>query len=225
MVFRPALFWGIMAGRITALEVQKKNKNRVNVYLDGEFAFGLPLMEAVRLHKGQWLTDEDIDRLKAADAYSRAMEAATRFLAVRPRSVAEVRRRLQRSHFDAATIERVIERLRELEYLDDEAFARYWVENRETFRPRGLRALRYELRQKGISNEIIERVLGTVEPTVSARAALLPKARRWKQLQWPEFRTKATQYLARRGFSYDVIRDTVVEVWQEVQGTLPDVND
>jgi len=214
-----------MAGHITALEVQKKNKNRVNVYLDGAFAFGLPLTVAVQLHKGQWLSDEDIARLKAEDAYVRAMEAATTFLAVRPRSIAEVRRRLQRGKFDSATIERVIQRLQELDYLDDEAFARYWVENRETFRPRGLRALRYELRQKGIADEIIDTILKDVSPEVSARAALAPKVRQWKHLEWTEFRKKATQYLARRGFSYDVIRGAVVDAWQEVQGYLPDVND
>ncbi len=212
-----------MSGHITALKVQKKNKQRINVYLDGEFAFGLPLMAAARLHQGQWLSDEEIAHLKAEGAYSLALDRALRFLATRPRSVAEVRRRLQRGKFDEAIIERVVRRLQELEYLDDEAFARYWVENRETFRPRGPRALRYELRQKGISPEIIERVLKQVIPEVSARAALARPMQRWQHLTWPAFRQKATQYLARRGFSYEVIRKVVLDAWQDVQGHLPDV--
>ncbi len=212
-----------MAGTITALEVQKHNKERVNVYLDGEFAFGLPITEAARLRRGQWLSDEEIARLKAVDAYNRARDAALRFLAVRPRSTAEVRRYLRRKGFDGETVERVIVRLEELGYLDDEAFARYWVENRERFRPRGPLALRHELREKGVDNAIIDRVLSNLDPAASARAALRPRLRQWKALEWPAFRKKAGAFLARRGFSYDIINDVLHAVWQEVQGDLPDV--
>ncbi|NPA91600.1 MAG: regulatory protein RecX [Chloroflexi bacterium] len=204
-----------MAGRITALEVQKKNKQRVSVYLDGEFAFGLPLTEALHLHTGQWLEDEEIARLKARDAYHRAMEAATRLLAARPRSTAEVRDRLRRRGFDENTITQVVERLQELGYLDDEAFARFWVENRERFRPRGLHALRYELYQKGIAPEIVDRVLADIDPTASARAALRARVHAWRHLDERTFRKRATQFLARRGFAYDIIQDVVTEIWLE----------
>ncbi len=206
-----------MAGTITALEVQKRNKQRVNVYLDGEFAFGLSLDVAATLHKGQRLTDEDIERLKALDAYARARDLALRFLALRPRSVAEVRTYLHRKGFDDSTVERVIERLKELNYLDDEAFARFWVEDRERFRPRGPMALRHELRQKGISQEIIEHVLAHLDVEASARRALESKARRWTHLDEQAFRRKAQAFLARRGFPYDVIRDVVGDMWEALQ--------
>lgn len=204
---------------ITALEVQKRNKERVNVFLDGEFAFGLPLSEAMHLRRGQELSEEEIERLKALDAYSRARDMALRYLASRPRSVDEVRRYLQRKGFADTTIGQVIERLREWGYLDDEAFARFWVENRERFRPRGLIALRQELRQKGIAGEIIERVLAEVHPEASARAALASRMRRWQHLDWRTFRKKAGDFLARRGFSYDIIDDVVREAWREWHGT------
>ena len=128
-----------MAGVITDLKVQKRNRERVNVYLDGEFAFGLPLSEAARLRRGQFLSDEDIERLKAMDAYARARDAALRYLASRPRSEAEVRQYLARKGFDDPTVNRVIGRLHEWGYLDDEAFARSWVQDRERFRPQGHR--------------------------------------------------------------------------------------
>ena len=193
-----------MSGTITDLKVQRRNKERVNVYLDGEFAFALPLAEAARLQRGQHLSDEEIARLKAIDAYARARDAALRYLAVRPRSVAEVRRQLQRKGFDQSTIQQVIDRLLEWGYLNDEEFARSWVAERERFRPRGRIALRQELRNKG------------VEPEASARAALAPRLRQWRHLEWRAFRQKATAYLARRGFSYDIIDDVVRSAWQEL---------
>ncbi len=206
-----------MSGRITALELQKKNKTRVNVYLDGEFAFSLALNEALHLKRGQWLDDEDIARLRAQDAYHRAMEAATRLLATRPRSTAEIRDRLRQKGYEPQTVERVIHRLQELGYLDDEAFARYWVENRERFRPRGPHALRYELHQKGIPAHIIDRVLGEINPLASALNALRARALRWAHLEENAFRQKATQFLARRGFSYDTIQEAITIIWEETQ--------
>lgn len=207
------------------MKVQKRNRQRVNVYLDGRFAFSLPLVEAARLHRGQQLSDEEIERLKAVDTVERAKEAALRFLAPRPRSIAEVRRHLARKGFPSEAIEEVIARLADLEYLDDEAFARFWVENRETFRPRGPLALRQELRQKGVPPAIVEAVVAEVDPVASARAALQAQARRWYALDWTAFQRKASQYLARRGFPYDVIRDVVVEIWQEVRGLPPEAGE
>jgi len=211
-----------MAGTVTALEIQKRNKERVNVYLDGDFAFGLPLWVAAELTRGTWLSDDEIERLKALDEVARAKEAALRILALRPRSVAEVQRHLKRKGFSGVVIDQVVARFTELGYLDDEAFARYWVENRETFRPRGPLGLRQELRQKGVPEAIIRRVVSEVDVPASARRALLPQARRWRHLDWAAFRRKAGQYLARRGFPYDVINDVVPEVWAEVSHGTPD---
>ncbi len=206
-----------MAGTITALHVQKRDKQRVNVYLDGEFAFGVPIDVAATLHTGQWLSDEEIERLKALDAYARARDLAFNYLAVRPRSTMEVRIYLRRKGFDEQTVESVIQRLEELEYLNDEAFARFWIEERERFRPRGPMALRHELRQKGITPEIIDKVLADVNVEVSARRALASRARRWAHLDEQAFRKKAQDFLARRGFPYDVIRDVVTDMWEALQ--------
>jgi regulatory protein len=77
-----------MAGTITALRFQKRNKNRVNVYLDGQFAFGLVAIEAARLRVGQTLSDNDVARLQMRDEVERAYERALNFLSYRPRSEA-----------------------------------------------------------------------------------------------------------------------------------------
>ena len=124
-----------MAGRITSLSVQVHNPDRANVYLDGEFAFGLAMIEAAKLSTGQFLTDADIEALKQFDEGERAHESALNLLSYRPRSEQEVRRRLGRKGFSEPAIEQAVQRLLRARLLDDEAFARYWISNREQFRP------------------------------------------------------------------------------------------
>ena len=87
------------------------------------------------------------------------MEAAAMFLAVRPRSVAETRRRLRHLGYPHPLVDRVVDRLVEMEYLDDEAFARAWVESRDRARPRGETALRRELALKGVPREVADAIL------------------------------------------------------------------
>src|SRR5689334_3519767 len=135
---------------VTMLERQKKRKDRVNVYLDGEFAFGLNELDAVQLRKGQELTDEQVTTLRDKDAVLLAEDAAIRFLSYRPRSTQEVRRHLVDKSIPVPVAEAAIERLQTAGYLDDAAFIRFWIENRNRFQPRGPQALRYELRQKGV---------------------------------------------------------------------------
>jgi len=89
-----------MGRRITGLRFQKHTAERVNVYLDGHFAFGLPAIEAARLRVGQELSEAEIERLRALDAEQKAYDRAVRFLAFRPRSEAEVRRHLAQAGVD-----------------------------------------------------------------------------------------------------------------------------
>ncbi|HRF95643.1 MAG TPA: RecX family transcriptional regulator, partial [Aggregatilineales bacterium] len=163
---------------ITALEVQKRNKERVNVYLDGEFAFGLTLIEAAKLKKGQVLTDAQITDLRSDDEVNKAYDHAVFFLGYRPRSTAEVRKNLVDKAYSDEAIEASIEKLVAQGYLDDEAFARYWVTNRSEFKPRGARALRSELRQKGIADAVISLVLEEQDAHDDAYRAAQTKARR-----------------------------------------------
>jgi regulatory protein len=204
-----------MAGTITALVTQKRNKERVNVYLDGEFAFGLALIEALKLHKGQQLSDDDIARLKALDEIEVAHDRALNFLSYRPRSSEEVRRNLHQKEFAEQTIETVIERLTGAGLLDDAAFARYWVDNRERFEPRSRRALRYELRQKGVPDAAIQAALGDLDEEDAAYRAASARLRRYARADEETFRKGLGNYLARRGFAYGIVRDVLNRLWQE----------
>ncbi len=211
-----------MAGAITDIKVQDRNGRWVQVYVEGEPAFTLPVEEAVHLRRGQQLNAADMARWRALSQYYQAKERALAYLARRPRSMTEVRRYLKDKGFDTETIERVMTRLQTLDYVNDRTFAAYWVEQRTTFRPRGVIALRHELRQKGVDEHIIDEVVAQVDETVGARQALRPHLHRWRALDWPTFRQKATAFLARRGFHYETIREVVQEAWQEIHQAPPE---
>ncbi len=207
-----------MAGTITALRFQKQTEDRVNVYLDGQFALGLPALEAARLHVGQYLTDADIQAFQAVDTTQKAYDRAVRFLSYRPRSTAEVRRHLAREAEDEAVVEAVLGKLTDQGYLNDAEFARYWVENRAQFRPKGPRALRQELRQRGLEGEAIDAALTQVNPEDSAYAAARPRAARIAAFAASDpatFRRKIGDFLMRRGFDYDTVRSVVARLAEE----------
>ncbi len=215
-----------MSGTITALVAQKKNKERVNVYLDGQFAFGLSAIEAVRLRRGQVLSDEEIAALRWRDEVETARQQALRFLEYRPRSTDEVRRYLNGKGYAPETVEAVLTRLTEAGLLDDRAFARFWLENRAAFRPRGARALRQELRQKGVPADLIAEMLAQEhDEEQAAYQAALPKARRWRTLDRTDFHKKVENFLVRRGFAYDVARAAARRAWQEIQASNPSEED
>jgi regulatory protein len=202
-----------MAGRITAIRVQKRNRERASIYIDGEFAFGLELIEAAKLSTGQVLREEDVAALKVIDEIGRAREAALNFLAHRPRSKSEVTQRLRKHGYPEEAIAAALERLERAGFVDDRAFAEYWVRNREQFRPRGRYALRQELRQKGIESDLIEVALRDLDETDSAYRAAMQRAAQWSRLDESSAYRKCSGFLQRRGFGYDVIR----EAWARIQ--------
>lgn len=198
-----------MPGKITALEPQKRRAHRVNVYLDGTFAFGLDELPAAQLHVGQQLTDADIDRLLAEDSVERARGKALDFLSYRPRSAVEVRTRLKEREFTEDVIETVVDRLESVGLINDIEFALYWMQNRAQFRPKGRRALAYELRQKGVADSIIEQTLDEYDERRAAFKVAQDQARRLGNLPQDVMRRKLYSRMARRGFSYEVINEAM----------------
>ena len=220
-----------MAGTVTALRFQKRQKDRVNVFLDGEYAFSLPGVEAARLQIGQHLTDQEIADLQRLGLRSKAYDRALRFLALRPRSSWEVRRNLgqyrrKEERLKDEDVEWVIARLTQQGYLDDQEFARFWVEQRARFKPMAPRALRYELRQKGVDEATIQAVLSAREqnPEAAALEAARSRLARWQGLDQEAFRKKMVAFLQRRGFDWDAIRGALEQLAQE-RGSNDSSND
>jgi regulatory protein len=142
------------------------------------------------------------------------------FLAARPRSVAEIRRHLHSKHYDDTAIDGAIDKLRAQRYIDDLDFARFWVEQRSKFRPKGDRALVSELINKGVARETINAALGEV-PAESeadrARRAIARAGTRWQTLVPAERRRKIHAFLAQRGFDYDIIEEVIRREQAEVE--------
>jgi regulatory protein len=201
--------------KITALQVQKKNPNRVNIHLDGEFAFGLARITAAWLKVGDMLSDEKVTQLQAEDARERALQQALLFLSYRVRSEKEIRQNLLKHEFPEEVIETTLEKLRESKLANDPEFARVWVENRNIFRPRSRRAVTMELRQKGLDDETVQAAVADMDEDALAYESALKRANRLKGQEWGEFRKKLSEYLARRGFPYSVIAPVVTRIWNE----------
>ncbi len=202
---------------ITDLTLQKRNKERLNIFLDGEYAFSLAMSIASGLSIGKILTPSEIDSLLTKDVLEKAKQSAYRYLSFRPRSIKEVEKSLSRKGFDENTVEQVMDRLLELELVDDRAFAHYWIEQRETFKPRGHRALRHELYQKGIDREIVDSVLIEVDEESAARRAGQKKVGLWSKLPRDDFFKKMDSFLQRRGFNYEVTRSVTIELWNTIE--------
>lgn len=205
-----------MPDEVTALKAQRNKRNRVNVFLNGDYAFSLQRILAGRLRVGQELTEEEIADLKAEDVQEMAYERCLHYLSYRPRSMWEMRRYLQKKGVDESTIDEVLERLTRAGLVDDVEFAQFWVENRKEHRPRGPWALRDELRRKGVPRDIIEQVLENkdLEEKKGAMQVAEKKLRRLRGLDQRTFRRRMWGYLERRGFSYGVCREVTDHFWE-----------
>jgi regulatory protein len=206
-------------GQVTALRPTRRDPNRISVDLDGAFAFALPaqLVADQRIEIGDALDEARVAALLAADQATRATEAALVFLGYRPRSEREVRDRLRRGGFEQDAIDHTIARLHEWRYLDDEDFARRWVENRATHRPRGKRLLQQELRNKGIDRETAREVIDDADLDEEAAAETIARRRlpAYAADDPAAVRRRLSAYLARRGYGYDVIRVALERVMGE----------
>ncbi len=211
-------------GKITAIRDGRSRRKRVNVFLDGKFAFSLEAEVAVKesLQVGQELSANQVGNLTRSAHFHRCLEAALRYLSYRPRSESETRERLHRRGFDDSSVEAALAKLKEQGLVDDMAFAQFWKDNRESFSPRSQWLTKLELRQKGIADDIIDRVVETVNDDDSAYRAALSKARSLPLSDYLSFRRRLGGYLKRRGFGYGVINHTVKRMWQELEGRFED---
>jgi regulatory protein len=184
------------------------------VYLDGEFAFGLALIHALWLKTGQTLTDAQIEELKAADTLEKAHQKAMDFITYRPRSEREVRQRLTRAGVDEASMTQIVADLRNAGLLDDASFSKEWVESRLRSAPGSRRKLEWELRQKGVAQNVIDKTLQTADVD-DLQTALNMAQRRLPRLAGLDAisqKRKLSDYLARNGFDYTTISEVLATV-------------
>jgi len=202
---------------ITALKSGKRNDKKVNLFIDGKFAFSVEKEAVLKegLEVGGQLSGERLEALLQTLKESRCLDAAYRYLAYRPRSEAEIKERLLKRGFPAAHVSGALTRLREQGLTDDSDFAHFWMENRGTFSPRSRAMMRSELRQKGVANEVIREAIGEIDEAKAAYDAAQKRLRHLHAVEYPEFRQRLGDFLKRRGFGYEIITRTVKRVWEE----------
>ena len=204
---------------ITSIK-QQKAKNRVNVYLDDKFGFGIDLDNFVLLHLkvNQELTDEEVEKVVRKAEFQKTLDKLLRFATLRPRSEKEVIEYFRRKKVHESMHEELLEKLRHFELLDDLKFAKWWVDQRTNFKPKPKRILKIELTKKGIVKEIIENVLGetAMDEGKMAKELLARKAYKWKNLEPRVAHQKMSQYLVGKGFAWDVISKIIGEIEDEI---------
>jgi regulatory protein len=204
-----------LAQAVTALKVSRRNARRVDVHLDGTFAFSLARVLAAGLRPGQLLSDADVATLLRRDAEEGAYQQGMRLIARRARTEREIRQAWARRKVDPEAQEAAMARLRQTGQVSDAAFAGEWVENRQAFRPRSAAALRVELRRRGVADEAIGAAVAQVDDEQAALAAAARLVRRLDDPSYDSFRQRLGSYLARRGFDHGTIALVVKRMWDE----------
>lgn len=202
-------------GVITSIELQK-SKKRVNIFINGKFEFGLDLDNFLKfnLKVNQELTDEQINIIKDKSERAKVFNKVLNYATIRPRSEKEIKDYLKRKKINELIHLYIIKKLTKLKLLDDLEFAKWWVEQRQEFSPKAKRILNYELRIKGISNEIISNTLEDIEidELKIAKDLIENKSYKWERYDENERKQKISQYLASKGFNWEIIKSVITDL-------------
>lgn len=201
--------------QISAVKPQKK-KGYYNIYLEGKFAFSLDevTLAKKKLKVGKNIGAEEISRLRGESELNKLFDKVLRFLSYRPRSEREIRNYLFKRTSIKEMAEEVIKRLKELNYIDDGAFATWWLEQRKR-QKKGERLIRNDLFRKGVAKEIIEEVEEAAggDEYEDALEAAKRKFKRYKNLEGRKAKQKVCAFLARNGFSWEITEQVIQDIF------------
>lgn len=206
--------------KITGISAQLKNPDRVNINVDGKYRFSLDIYQVgdLGIRIGKEYTEEELLKLETESQFGKLYARALEYVMLRPHSGKEVRDYLyrktrptltktgeKREGYSPALADRVYERLVEKRHINDEAFARFWVENRNRTKGTSLRKIAYELRAKGVGGEVIEQVMAESDRNDTEELAKVVAKKRARYSDSQKFMA----YLARQGFHYDDIKNAL----------------
>ena len=210
--------------KITKIEQQIKDKTRYNIYLDGEFAFGLydtSLLE-FQISSGDELDEKKLEEIRTFDEFLYGKRVAYNYLAYKPRTEKEVRSKLRFKKISENSTNRVIEDLQRLKFLDDSKYAKNYVEMKSQQKGMGRNMLFMKMMQKGLKKESIEETLKenfSTENEISSGVNLLRKYAKKNHLNTKdELRNKAFKYMFSRGYGFDVIETIMKYYLEEMEG-------
>jgi regulatory protein len=208
--------------KITGVTAQVKNQNRLNVMVDGVYRFSLDMFQYADLgiRIGREYSEDELVALETESQFGKVYARALEYCMMRPHSTKEVRDYLYRKTRDTRTktgelrsgisseiAGRVLERLLEKGYVNDDNFTTYWIENRQLTKGASRRKLVAELRAKGVDQSVIDRFMAA---TTRSDDDELRKVLQKKRARYPDDQ-KLIQYLARQGFGFDDIKQAMAE--------------
>lgn len=197
--------------KITNLKQGVKNSNRVNVYVNSEFAFSLDISQVVNLgvKVGLEISEDELVEFRRASEFGKLYQRALEWVLARPHSEKECRDYLRRKIFekklDKNHIDIIIDKLKTKKYLDDLRFAEWYIENRFAKKGVSVKRLKMELLKKGVSKDITEQVLENSDRNDRGELEkmILKKRSKYREDE------KLIAYLVRQGFSYDLVREVL----------------
>ena len=212
--------------QVTSVEPQRKRKDRLNIFLNGSYAFSLDTGTVLKnsIKKGRELSQKEIELLLRENETAKLVDLSLNYLSYRPRSQKEItdylaKKIAQRENIkfnqakESELIEGCLKKLTKYKYIDDLEFAKWWAESRERSNPKGARLIKLELLRKGVDRDVIDEILGKdLNQKELASKAIQKKLKAWKNLPSAELKNKAYRYLASRGFDYDQISETVAQL-------------
>jgi len=194
---------------VTSIKPQRNGK-RINVYIDDKFGFGIDLLNFAKnnLKIGVELSKEKLGEIIKKVEFQKTLDKTLRFATLRPRSEREVKDYFRRKKIHESMHGELFEKLKHFGLIDDVAFAKWWIEQRMSFKPKGKRALMSELAGKGIGKDVSEEVLGKlkIDERKIARDLIVKNAHKWERYDSKDASKKKAEYLARKGFSWEVIK-------------------
>lgn len=199
--------------RITDIAKQKKRSDRYSIFVDGKYTFSLTDLDfsLSKLEVGQALSEVDVAQWQKQSVESKAMAKAYQYLSYRSRTVSELTQHLSQKGFEDDATELVVERLSGLGLLDDRQFALNWIASRQTLKPSSRRKLELELRQKGVSKEVVEEVLADIAPEQEIEAIKQVAKKKLTQEKFQDQR-KLLSFLLGQGFAYDQVKQALAEM-------------
>lgn len=202
---------------ITSVTAQK-NQKRVNIFLDGEYSFSLDLdnFGQLGLKVGKELNQEEINEIIKKSEFQKSFDKTLNFAMRRPRSNKEIKDYFRRKEIDISIQQNIINRLIRLELLDDQKFAKWWVEQRLQFKNKSKKDITFELRQKGIATDVIKNIIddSEIDEVKIAKSLIAKKNYKWQKYDEKIRKQKMSQYLAGKGFNWEIINN-VVDINQE----------
>lgn len=206
--------------KISKIEAQKKNKDRLNIYIDDTFAFGISIDVYLKynLRKDQEIDNDFIEDILLAEENNKAINSALKYLSYRQRSIKEVRDHLVRKGYDKSIIENTIDYLEDKNYINDYQFAKSFIRDKSYLNKQGINKIRYDLLNKGVSKEIVAKTLKFDDDQEFDNAMELAnkKMKSYKNQDRNTIYRKLGGFLQRKGYRYDTVKKVLREVLDEV---------